>query len=275
MNPPAVDQRTANAAVQLDIAPSAIDAPRDDRFKPMAIWESMLILVVISLLGLLCFYVIRPYLEQVGWDEYPAYLGSLSIVFLVMLAWSAVAFLREGNERTWEALLRRTRMNRISPGMLVWSVGLGLLMFASTLIFSPLISRAISGGFLPIPQGIPDYINPLKQLSIAQVKAQLIAQGVVPLIPITLLLNIFGEEIFWRGMIFPRQQLRHGDRAFLIHGVIWAFSHLFQYWLMLPILVSSVALSYVYQRTRNTWAGILAHLLNNALPFVIMTFVAA
>jgi membrane protease YdiL (CAAX protease family) len=148
-------------------------------------------------------------------------------------------------------------------------------MFSSTLIFSPLISRAILGGFLPIPQGIPDYVNPLKQLSIAQVKAQLVAQGAVPLIPIVLLLNIFGEEIFWRGMVFPRQELRHGRRTFLIHGAIWAFSHLFQYWLLLPILISSVALAYVYQRTRNTWAGILAHMLNNALPFVIMFFVVA
>jgi len=240
----------------------------------MGMWESALILVVTSLLGILCFYGIRPYLEQAGWREYPAYLGSLSIVFLVMLAWSALAFLREGHERTWGSFLRRTRMNRLSPGVLFWSVGLGLVMFSSTLISSPLISRAITEGLLPLPQGIPDYINPLKQLSVAQIKAQLIAQGVVPLIPIVLLLNIFGEEIFWRGIIFPRQALRHGDRTFLIHGAIWALSHLFQYWLLLPILISSVALAYAYQRTKNTWVGILAHLLNNALPFVIMIFVA-
>ncbi len=252
----------------------AFNVQPDDQVKPMPAWESTLILVVISLLGILCFYGLRPYLEQMGWNEYTAYLASLSIVFLVMLAWSALAFFLEGNSRTWEAFLRRTRMDRFSPGVLAWSIGLGLLMFASTLIFSPLISRAISGGFLPIPQGIPDYINPVKQLSIVQVKAQLSAQGVVPLIPIVLLLNIFGEEIFWRGLVFPRQELIHGRRTFLIHGVIWAFSHLFQYWLMLPILISSVALAYVYQRTRNTWAGILAHMLNNALPFVIMFFVA-
>jgi membrane protease YdiL (CAAX protease family) len=264
-----------NEAVLMDITLSATHIQPQKRVKPMEVWESTLILVVISLLGILCFYVIRPYLEQMGWSEYTAYLGSLSIVFLVMLAWSALAFLREGHERTWAAFLRRTRMNRLSPGVLPWSVGLGLLMFSSTLIFSPLISRAISGGFLSIPQGIPDYIHPLKQLSIAQVKAQLIAQGVVPLIPIVLLLNIFGEEIFWRGIIFPRQALRHGDRTFLIHGVIWAFSHLFQYWLLLPIFVSSVALAYAYQRTKNTWAGVLAHMLNNATPFFIMLFIAA
>lgn len=259
----------------MDLALSAVDVRPNDRFKPMAAGESVLILAVIGLLGLLCFYGLRPYLERLGWNEYTAYLISLSSVFLVMLAWSVLAFLLEGNERTWAAFLSRTRIKRLSPRVVAWSTGLGLVMFASTLIFSPLISGAVSGGVLPIPAGIPDYINPVKQLSIAQVKVQLVAQGVLPLIPIVLLLNILAEEIFWRGMIFPRQELVYGQRTFLVHGLIWAFSHLFQYWLLPPILVSSVALAYVYQRTGNTWTGILAHLLNNALPFVLMIVLVA
>ena len=259
----------------MDLALSAVDVRPNDRFKPMAAGESALVLAVISFLGLLCFYGLRPYLERLGWNEYTAYLVSLSSVFLVMLAWSLLAFLLEGNERTWAAFLSRTRIKRLSPRVLAWSMGLGLVMFASTLIFSPLISRAISGGVLPIPDGIPDYINPVKQLSIARVKAQLVAQGVLPLIPIVLLLNILAEEIFWRGMVFPRQELVYGERTFLVHGLIWAFSHLFQYWLLPPILVSSVALAYIYQRTGNTWTGILAHMLNNALPFVLMIVLVA
>jgi len=254
----------------VDTAFTAIDARSNNRVKPMAAGESILILAVIGLLGLLCFYGLRPYLEHKGWNSYPAYLSSLSVVFVVMLAWSLLAFLLEGNERTWEGFLRRTHLRRVSWRVLAWSLGLGLVMFASTLILSPLIARAVSGGLLPLPAGIPDYINPVEQLSIAQVKARLVAHGVLPLIPIVLVLNILAEEVFWRGMIFPRQELVYGKRTFLIHGTIWAFSHLFQYWLLPPILVGSVALAYVYQRTGNTWTGILAHLLNNGLPFVLM-----
>lgn len=240
--------------------------------KPMLVWESLLYFFAITVLMILCFYVVRPYLEQLGLNEYSAYLLSLSIVGVVMLVWTFIALRREGNLKNWATFLNRLRLKGFNPGMLGWSVGLGLLMLLSTVIFSPLISKLISDGLLPIPDRIPDYINPLKQLSISQIKTQLISQGVVFFIPIVLILNIFGEEFFWRGVVFPRQELRHGKLTFLIHGLIWAFTHLFQFWLIFPILIGSFALCYLVQRTKNTWIGILAHMINNALPFIIMIF---
>lgn len=243
------------------------------KIRPMPLWESLLVFILITLLMIFCFYIARPSLESLGLNEYPAYLLSLSIVGIVMLVWTFFALLLEGNLKNWRTFLNRLRLKRINPGVLGWSVGLGLLMFLSTVIFSPLISRLISDGLLPIPDQIPDYINPIKQLSISQIKSQLISQKVVFLIPIVLILNIIGEEFFWRGLIFPRQELRHGKTTFLIHGLIWAFTHLFQYWLIFPILLGSFALSYLIQRTKNTWIGILAHMLNNVLPFIIMIFI--
>lgn len=245
----------------------------DSNVKPMPVWESLLYFFVITLLMIVCFYVVRPSLEQLGSNEYSAYLLSLSIVGVVMLVWTFIALRCEGNLKNRETFLNRLRLKSLTPGLLGWSIGLGLLMLLSTANISPLISKLISGGFLPIPDRIPDYINPLMQLSISQIKTQLISQGVVFLIPIVLILNIIGEEFFWRGVVFPRQELRHGKSTFLIHGLIWAFTHLFQYWLIFPILIGSIALSYLVQRTKNTWIGILAHLINNALPFIIMLFI--
>jgi membrane protease YdiL (CAAX protease family) len=239
----------------------------------MPIWESAFILFVITLLGMLCFYGVRPYLEEIGFNGYSAYLNSISIVFIVMILWSVIAFIREGNQKSLSAFLHRTRLNRFRPNVLIWSIGLGILMFLSTALFSPLISRSISGGLLSIPNGIPDYINPVKQQSLSTIKNQLISNEVLLLIPSVLLLNIMSEELFWRGIIFPRQEIVHGKRTYLIHGSIWALSHLFQYWLLLPIFVGSIALSFAIQQTKNTWVGVFAHLVNNALPLAIMIFI--
>jgi len=245
------------------------------KLKPMPVWESILVFFLITLLIIFCFYVVRPYFERSGLNGYAAYLLSLSIVGILMLVWTFVSFYLEGNPVTREALFYRLRLKAVNPGLIGWSIGLGLFMFLMTVLFSPWIAKLIANGFISIPDQIPDYINPLKQQSIAQIKSQLISQGVLFFIPAVLILNIFGEELFWRGIVFPRQELTHGRNTFLIHGLIWAFTHLFQYWLIFPILLSSFALSYLIQRTKNTWVGIIAHMINNAFPFVIMFLLPA
>jgi membrane protease YdiL (CAAX protease family) len=39
-----------------------------------------------------------------------------------------------------------------------------------------------------------------------------------------------------------------------------------------PILIGSLALAWTVQHTRTTWVGVLAHLVNNGLPFLLMLF---
>lgn len=234
--------------------------------------ESAVVFLAITLVGAVSFYLLRPALERAGWASYPAYLASLSLAFLVMLTWAAAAYLAEGQPRTWKACLQRCRLVSIRPRVVLWGLALGVLMFLLTAVTSPILSRAVSAGWLPLPAGIPDYLNPARQQSLALLKEQFVSQGILPWIPIILVLNIAAEEIFWRGMVFPRQELQHGRRTFVVHGLIWAFSHLFQYWMLPPILVGSLALAWTVQRTRSTWVSVLAHLVNNGLPFLLMLF---
>lgn len=217
-----------------------------------------------------CFYYLRPLLEKLGLNEYASYLISLSLGLIVILIWAFLSYLTEENNRTFKDFLVRVRLNHLIPKWHYWALGLAILMFLSTVVFSPVLSWLISHNIIPLPQNVPDYINPVQQFSIGKVKEQFINQGVILLIPFVLIINILSEEIFWRGIILPRQELRHGKNAFWIHGIIWAFAHLFQYWLLLPILLGSIALAYVIQRTKCTWISIVAHLLNNGLPFLFM-----
>jgi membrane protease YdiL (CAAX protease family) len=232
--------------------------------------ESAVVFLAITLLGAACFYVLRPGLEQAGWSSYSAYLASLSVAFAAMLVWAVAAYLAEGQPRTLRGFLPRVRLEPVGRRMLLWGLAVGVVMFLSTASLSPLLTRAASAGLLPLPAGIPDYLDPGKQQSLALLKEQFVSQGILPWIPIVLILNIAAEEIFWRGMVFPRQELQHGSRTYVVHGLIWAFSHLFQYWMLPPIVIGSLALSYAVQRTRSTWVGVVAHLVNNSLPFGLM-----
>ena len=65
--------------------------------------------------------------------------------------------------------------------------------------------------------------------------------------------NIMGEELWWRGYIFPRQELAHGQRTWLVHGLLWTAFHLFSPYNALMVLPGALWVSWIVQRRRNTW----------------------
>ena len=88
---------------------------------------------------------------------------------------------------------------------------------------------------------------------------------------VILLCNIGGEELWWRGYVLPRQELAFGRAAWVVHGIAWSLFHLFMQptlWDTVRMAVSGVALSFVAQRTKSTWPGIVGHSFGN-LPFFL------
>jgi membrane protease YdiL (CAAX protease family) len=84
---------------------------------------------------------------------------------------------------------------------------------------------------------------------------------------VLLVFNIAGEELWWRGYILPRQELANGKIAWLIHGLLWASFHLFlqsTLYDLVRMFPTCCALSYVAQRSRNTWPGIIGHTFGNS-----------
>jgi membrane protease YdiL (CAAX protease family) len=86
-----------------------------------------------------------------------------------------------------------------------------------------------------------------------------------------LVCNIGGEELWWRGYVLPRQELAFGEIAWVVHGIAWSMFHLFMQptlWDTIRMAISGLALSFVAQRTRSTWPGIVGHSFGN-LPFFL------
>jgi membrane protease YdiL (CAAX protease family) len=88
---------------------------------------------------------------------------------------------------------------------------------------------------------------------------------------VILVFNIGGEELWWRGYVLPRQELAFGRATWVIHGILWSIFHLFMQptlWDTVRMAITGVALSFVAQRTKSTWPGILGHTSGNLAFFL-------
>ena len=87
------------------------------------------------------------------------------------------------------------------------------------------------------------------------------------------ILNILGEEILWRGVILPRQELVFGKNTWLIHGFFWGIFHIAFGWQLLITLVPILFIqSYVVQRRKNSWTGVVIHAVINGPSFIAISF---
>lgn len=237
----------------------------DQVLKPMLLWESLLLFGIFTILGLLAFYLLRPFLAGRGVSGMLAYLLSLAAPLSMMLITSLVAYRLEGNPWNWEAFSERFRLRRLSSKGWLLGVGVGIFMLVSSSLLTLPLPTLLQSAVLTLPSDLPPMLDPIAQQSLDTMRTQLSGQGIafVVIAPIVLLINIFGEEFLWRGYVLPRQELTHGKYTWIVQGILWTFSHLFQWWLLLAILPGVLALCYVAQRQKNTWPGIIAHFINN------------
>jgi len=85
-------------------------------------------------------------------------------------------------------------------------------------------------------------------------------------------LNIMGEEFSWRGVMLPRQEVSFGKHAWIIHGFGWRIFHVaFGWQLMLTLMPLIFVQSYIVQRTKNSWVGVIMHGGLNGPSFIAIT----
>ncbi|CEO12510.1 membrane spanning protein [[Clostridium] sordellii] len=131
--------------------------------------------------------------------------------------------------------------------------------------------------------GIPDFLS-------MQIESGYIGKNII-MILISLVSNFFigfslffGEEFGWRYFLQPRLQKLYGKKiGVLICGSIWGIWHLplciTLYSPKTPIyciinhlaycILLGIFLGYTYMKTKNLWAPILIHLVNNVIAIVL------
>jgi membrane protease YdiL (CAAX protease family) len=85
--------------------------------------------------------------------------------------------------------------------------------------------------------------------------------------------NILGEELLWRGVVLPRQEVALGRCAWMANGIGWLLFHLpFGAAILFTLWPITLILPYVVQRTKNSWTGVLIHAALNGPAFIAVSF---
>ncbi len=87
------------------------------------------------------------------------------------------------------------------------------------------------------------------------------------------ILNILGEEFLWRGVMLPRQEVAFAKYTWLIHGFGWGLFHVAFGWQLLITLIPLIFIqSYIVQKTKNSWIGVIMHGGLNGPSFIAICF---
>jgi len=219
--------------------------------RPLPLWQAALLFALPGSVLAMAVYWLWPALTELGLRSVDGRYLVSTLVMAGLLVAALVAYGLEGNPLTWAAFAARYRLGRMGGREWRWAVGglvvMGVLSLAANLLL-PQVWQTLR--FTP-PAA---YVEGAPALWFTLVN---------------LVVNILGEELWWRGFILPRQELVHGRWTWLVHGVLWALFHAYKWWVVPAMLITCLVIPFVAQRTKNTWPGIFIHFGINGLGILL------
>lgn len=253
---------------------------KNSQIKPLSFWNSLPYFGFPTLAAFLIVYIIMPFLDRNGMPLFFNYLIVYATAPMLMLIAAAVFFFyHDEKDHTFSRFKKRFRFNKMDAKSWLWTILLTLFMFASASLFSFISRWLASIPHLGPPDFWPDELNPTKGGGAMGSGIPSSLMG-IPLsgnwwvffvMLFSLIIATFGEELWWRGYILPRQEEVHGKKTWIIHGVLWTLFHSYAPWNLVTLLPGCLALSFVAQKLKNTWPGIIAHGAANGLLVLVIT----
>ena len=244
------------------------------QLKPMGWAESVVLFGVPGLVLVLTTAWMNPMLVQSGIPLIWSFSAALYLPLLALLIASVIAYRLEGHPRTWNTFAERMRLKPLRARDWWWVIGAIIVALIGEQFLEPTTHwLASQPGFIP-PPGLPDLLDPFQEMTLPPVEfmgTPLAGNGwVAGLYAACLFSNIFGEELWWRGYILPRQEISFGRWAWLVNAVLWVvLFHAAMRWIYIAIIPTGLLTPLLAQRTQSTWAGIAIHGVGN-LMFLIL-----
>jgi membrane protease YdiL (CAAX protease family) len=219
--------------------------------KPLGIWKSILYFAIPTLLMYAMYRIVMRVTDYLGFRLFFTFLIGFGIPSLLLFFAALILYRKEHSGLSFR---ERFRLQKLDATGWMWTA-----VLCTIWIFVPIVMRPVTAWFqthwfhpnkMWIRMMTPDP-NYFMEVSIG-------TWFYVVLI-VFVILNVFGGELFWRGYVFPRQELAFGSRTWIIHALLWIVFRSFLPWELASITVLGFGLAYVVQRTHNTWTSILAH----------------
>ena len=240
--------------------------------RPLGIGGSLLMFGIPALGFAFAELVALPALVRRGLSAYAVFvvtfLGPLAALFAAAL----ITYRLEGRPWAWAPFAERLRLHRMTARQWVWTLGLVIGSFALQAALVP-VSRAL--GDIPLVRWPAEFAQFMSSMERGNLGVELRGRwDILAVVALGLgLFNVVGEELWWRGIILPRQELAFGRWTWIWHGVLWDLFHSFYYTDVgkaISYLGITMPVAYVAQRTKSTWPGFVLHyIINIGFPFIV------
>jgi membrane protease YdiL (CAAX protease family) len=226
----------------------------NNEIKPLRWMGSFLLFGIPALINVAMYYWLIPWLEASGIRPQYAYTGAHLALFLGLIAAAIIGYWRETTRHTWKTFLSRMRIQRMTGTDWNWMTGaifaFAILYFGGLMLTDKVLASIgwTHPAFGLRPEGLSDWI---------------LFFGL-------LVFNILGEELWWRGYILPRQELAFGDKTWILHGILWAFFHLYKWWEVPAMILPAMVIPFMAQRRQNTTPGLVMHYLLNGFNALLI-----
>jgi membrane protease YdiL (CAAX protease family) len=240
-----------------------------NKTKQLSAVQLILAFAIPSAIAYVGFRVVLPMLVENGTPAIIAW-PSIASAMLLVLVIMAFVFLRSEARQLNISLASRMCLKRLSVKqwttyLVIIAIGL-IIAVAATQLVVPFMN--VTG--ITIPSYMPFFLNPA--INPAEVDPAVLSPGfplkgqfiLIPLMAITILLNILAEELYFRAWLLPKMS-KYGKISWVINGTLFALYHSYQFWLLPTILVASLLMAFVIYKSKSIWPALVAHFVGNFL----------
>ena len=233
----------------------------ENRLTKLGLFPSFIIYISASILMLFQTKFLIPYLSRITGQETILFwfiVAGLGI-FTPLIILGVVILKKEGFKINNSTITSRLRFRKLTRSDLLWT----LSGFIAIAVLSGFVMKIISF-FIGQFDHSPSFMT-----------FEPLTKGRYWLLLVWFpywVLNILGEEFIWRGVMLPRQELVFGKATWIIHGFGWGLFHVAFGWKLMITLIPIIFIqSFVVQKTKNTWTGVLLHAGINGPSFIAIS----